>query len=221
MSNSTIATPAGGRAGASPLLKAGAHLVSYIFHPLFINAYVMAFLIFFHPYAFAGFDHSTKVFRFLNVVFCCTFLPAFSVFLMWRLRLISSIMLRTEKDRMIPYIVAMTFYWWCWDVFKNLSDIPATAVHFLFGSFLAICGGWICNIFYKISMHAMAMGGALMFFCLFGFHDQFGSGLYIAIALLLTGIVCTSRLILAEHSPFDVWSGLFVGLLTQYIAWFF
>ena len=148
-------------------------------------------------------------------------MPAFSVFLMWRLRLIGSIMLRTEKDRMIPYIVSMTFYWWSWIVFKNLPDIPATAVHFLLGSFLAVCGGWICNIFYKVSMHAIGMGGALMFFCLFGFHDPFGSGLYIAIALVLTGLVCTSRLILSAHSSFDVWSGLFVGMLAQYIAWLF
>jgi hypothetical protein len=203
------------------MLRGLAHLVSYIFHPLFINAYVMAFLIFFHPYAFNGFTHTDKVLRFINVVLCGTFLPAFSIFLMWRLRLIDSIMLRTEKDRMIPYIVCMTFYWWCWIVFKNLPHIPATAVHFLLGSFLAICGGWICNIFYKVSMHAIGMGGALMFFCLFGFYDQFGSGLYIAIALVLTGLVCTSRLILAAHYPFDVWSGLFVGMLAQYIAWLF
>ena len=221
MSNITIAGSGNGRAAASPLLRGIAHLISYIFHPLFINAYVMAFLIFFHPYAFAAYNHTDKVLRFLNVVLCCTFLPAFSVFLMWRLRLIGSIMLRTEKDRMIPYIVSMTFYWWSWIVFKNLPDIPATAVHFLLGSFLAVCGGWICNIFYKVSMHAIGMGGALMFFCLFGFHDPFGSGLYIAIALVLTGLVCTSRLILSAHSSFDVWSGLFVGMLAQYIALLF
>ena len=221
MSNTTMATPGNGGAAASPILRGIAHLISYIFHPLFINAYVMGFLIFFHPYAFNEFNHTERVLRFINVVLCCTFLPVFSVFLMWRLRLIDSIMLRTEKDRMIPYIVSMTFYWWCWIVFKNLPHIPATAVHFLLGSFLAVCGGWLCNIFYKVSMHAIGMGGALMFFCLFGFHDQFGSGLYIAIALVLTGLVCTSRLILSEHSSIEVWSGLFIGLLSQYIAWWF
>ncbi len=219
MTNTIIATPDNDSAPAP--IRWIAHLISYLFHPLFINAYVMAFLIFFHPYAFVGFSHQDKVFRFVNIVLCNTFFPVFAVFLMWRLKLIKSMLLRDQKERIIPYIVAMTFYWWTWIVFKNREGNPPIAIHFLLGSFLAICGGWICNIFFKVSMHAIAMGGALMFFYLFGFNDLQGSGLYISIALVLTGLVCTSRLILAAHSGFEVWSGLFVGLLAQYIAWLF
>ena len=223
MTNSRIA-PAGQDAGKTPanlVLRGVAHVVSNVFHPLFISVYVMGYLIFFHPYAFAAFDHRTKVLRLINVVFCNTFLPLFSVFLMWRLQLIHSMMLRTVKDRIIPYIVVMTFYFWSWWVFKNLPDMPELSIHFLLGAFLAVCAGFFCNIFFKVSMHSIAMGGALMFFYLFGFHDAFGSGLYIAVALLCTGIVCTSRLILGEHTGFEVWAGLFVGMLTQYVAWMF
>jgi hypothetical protein len=219
-----VAEPGGSHADrpkANPALRVIAYVISYILHPLFISAYVMAFLIFVHPYAFAGFDNRTRIFRFVNIVFCDTFLPLFAVFLMWRLKLIKSVFLRTEKDRIIPYIVAMTFYWWTWMVFKNLPDIPSTAIHFLLGAFLAICGGWIFNIFFKISMHSIAMGGALMFFYLFGFSDEFGSGQYIAVALLLTGLVCSSRLILSAHSSFEVWIGLFTGMLAQFVAWQF
>ena len=217
MSDAIIAKPQ----PAGPAMRVIAHLISYLFHPLFISAYVMAFLIFAHPYAFAGFSHRDRVFRLGTVVLCNTALPLIAVFLMWRLQLIGSMRLRTEKDRIIPYIVAMTFYWWSWMVFKNLPDIPPLAIHFLLGAFLAICGGWFANIFFKISMHAIGMGGALMFFFLLGFRDAFGSGLYISVALLLTGLVCTSRLILAEHNGFEVWFGLFIGLLSQYIAWMF
>jgi len=203
------------------VLRVTAHILSYIFHPLFISAYVVGFLIFFHPYAFAGFDMRTKVFRFIGIVFCNTFLPLFAVALMKALGLINSIMLRTVKDRIIPYIVVMTFYFWSWWVFKNLPNMPALSINFLLGAFLAVCAGFFCNIFFKISMHAIAMGGALMFFFLFGFHDAFGSGLYIAIALLCTGLVCTSRLLLGAHTAFDVWMGLFIGILTQWVAWQF
>ncbi|HXB94272.1 MAG TPA: hypothetical protein VNU70_03900 [Puia sp.] len=221
----TPATPAPGNVDhqtpVNPVLRGFAHVISYVFHPLFINVYVMAFLIFLHPYAFAGFDHRIKVLRLLHVVFVNAFLPLFSVFLMWRLQFIQTMMLRTQKDRIIPYIATMFFYFWTWWVYKNLEDIPVLAVHFLLGSFLAVFAAFFCNIFYKVSMHAVAMGGALMFFFLFGFHDIYGSGLYIAAALLLTGLVCTSRLILSAHSGFEVWSGLFVGMLTQLIAWQF
>lgn len=205
----------------NPILRVVAHVISYIFHPLFISVYVIGFLIFFHPYAFAGFDHRTKVLRFVSVVFSNTFLPLFAVALMKALGLINSIMLRTVKDRIIPYIVVMTFYFWSWWVFKNLANMPALSINFLLGAFLAVCAGFFCNIFFKISMHSIAIGGALMFFYLFGFHDAFGSGLYIAVALLSTGLVCTSRLILGAHTNFDVWMGLFVGILTQWVAWQF
>jgi len=199
--------------------KAIAHFFSVVFHPLFISAYVMAFIIFVHPYAFSAFEHKQKVMRLLTVVLCNTALPLFAVFLLWRLQLIKSPMLRNEKERIGPYLIAMIFYWWTWLVFKRLPDTPILAVHFLFGAFLAICGAWICNIYFKISMHAIALAGAAMFFCLFAFNDEYGSGLYVAVAVLLTGIVCTSRLILSAHSPFEIWAGIFIGLLSQYIGW--
>ncbi|HEY4109643.1 hypothetical protein [Puia sp.] len=201
--------------------RALAHFFSIVFHPLFISAYVMAFIIFVHPYAFAGFEQKQKVMRLMTVVLCNTFLPLFAVFLLWRLQLIKSPMLRNEKERIGPYLIAMIFYWWTWLVFKRLPDTPALAVHFLLGTFLAVCGAWICNIYFKVSMHAIALAGATMFFCLFAFNDDYGSGLYVAIALLLTGIVCTSRLILSEHTSFEIWAGVIVGLLTQYIGWQF
>ena len=199
--------------------RAIAHFFSVVFHPLFISAYVMAFIIFVHPYAFSAFEHKQKVMRLLTVILCNTALPLIAVFLLWRLQLIKSPMLRNEKERIGPYLIAMIFYWWTWLVFKRLPDTPVLAVHFLFGAFLAVCGAWICNIYFKISMHAIALAGAAMFFCLFALNDEYGSGGYLALAVLLTGIVCTSRLILSAHSSFEIWAGIFIGLLSQYIGW--
>ncbi len=204
--------------------KALAHFFSVVFHPLFISVYVMAFIIFVHPYAFAGFEHRQKVMRLLTVVLCNTFLPLFAVFLLWRLQLIKSPMLRTEKERIGPYLIAMIFYWWTWLVFKRLPDTPILAVHFLLGAFLAVCGAWVSNIYFKVSMHAIAMGGATMFFILLAFNDFYAPGLYITgglFFLLFTGVVCTSRLLLSAHKPFEVWAGLFIGLLTQCAGWWF
>ena len=220
-SNTAVAGRNAGSGSSSPVLRFFAHLISYIFHPLFVTTYVMGFLIFVHPFAFDGFEHKVKVLRFLHILLFNCFFPLFSVFLLWRLNFVSSMQLRTVKDRIIPYLITMIFYWWSWNVFKNLRDSPPVTVHFLLGAFLAICGGWLANIYFKISMHAIAMGGALMFFFLFSFNDAYASGLYLSVALLATGLVLTSRLLLGAHSNFEIWSGLFVGLLAQYVAWQF
>jgi hypothetical protein len=94
-------------------------------------------------------------------------------------------------------------------------------VHFFLGSFLAICAAWFCNIYFKISMHSLAVGGLLMFALLFSLNDNYSSGLYLGIAVMVTGLVSTSRFIVSDHSPFEIYSGLFTGMLAQFIAWQF
>jgi len=183
---------------------------------------VAAFLIFLHPQAFAGFSERDKIFRFFTVFFTTTFLPAFSVFLLWRLKLfVNTVSLRSNRERIIPYVIAMIFYFWVWWVFYNLSDSPPAMVHFTLGAFLAVCSAWMCNIFFKISMHATAVGGMLMFFILLCLNDSYGSGLYLSLALLVTGLVCSSRLLLSDHSPFEIYTGLAVGIASQFVAWQF
>lgn len=199
-----------------------AKLVSVVFHPLFISTYVMAFLVFIHPIAFAGVDHPSPPFRLFNVFYCTAFFPGFTVFLLWQLRLfVGSMQLRTPKERIIPYLAAMIFYWWTWDVQKNLPGSPPLAVKFLLGAFLSVCGAWFCNIYCKVSMHAIAVGSALVFFILFSFHDGYASGSYLAMAFLAAGMVCTARFLVSDHTPFEVYLGLFVGMLAQVIAWQF
>ncbi|HVM87328.1 MAG TPA: hypothetical protein VMT76_04015 [Puia sp.] len=197
-----------------------AHLFSVIFHPLFITSYVMYFLLFIHPLAFAGFDNKVKIFRFISVLFSTALLPAFSTFLLWQLKLgVQSIVLRTTKERIIPYALAMIFYWWIWNVYRHLDDSPPVSVHFLLGTFLAVCGAWFCNIYFKISMHAIAVGGGVIFFLLFSLNDGFASGLNLSIVIFIAGIVCTSRFIVSDHTSFELYSGLFIGALAQFLAW--
>ncbi|HKP31190.1 MAG TPA: hypothetical protein VJT83_00605 [Chitinophagaceae bacterium] len=194
------------------------HFVSIVLHPLFISSLVAGFLIYIHPTAFPGMTDKMKFFRFVSVFVSTTLLPAFSVFLMWRLQLvINSLQMKTQKERIIPYAIAMIFYFWVWYVFKNLDDSPVEIRQFLLGAFLAVCGGWFANIFFKISMHTLAMGGVLMFFLIIAIRQP-ELAAYLAIVILLTGLVTTSRLLVSNHSNSEVYSGLAVGAASQLIA---
>jgi len=199
-------------------VRVAAHLVSYIFHPLFIPAYVTAFLLFVDPYAFAGVSVKLKFFRLLSVFFNTGFIPGFAVFLMWRLKLIQSMFLRTQKERIIPYAAAMIFYFWAWYVFHSQHENPASFLNFLLGSFLAVCAAWFLNILGKISMHAIAVGGMAMFFLLQAFSQQDVTGVYFSMAVFIAGLVCTSRLIVSDHTQREIYSGLISGALCQLIA---
>jgi hypothetical protein len=195
-----------------------AYLISYVFHPLFIPAYVTAYLLFIDPYAYAGLPHKIKVFRLIAVFFSTGFIPGFAVFLMRALKLIQSMHLATQKERIIPYAAAMIFYFWGWYSFHSLSDSPESIVNFLLGSFLAVCAAWFLNIMTKISMHAIAVGGAAMFFLLQSFSEADVTGMYFSLAVLVAGVVCTARFIVSDHTQAQIYGGLFAGALCQLIA---
>jgi len=195
-----------------------AHIFSYIFHPLFISAYVTAFLLFVDPYSFAGFDFKHRVFKLIAVFVNTAFLPGFAVFLMWRLKLITSMQLRTQKERIIPYAAAMIFYFWVWYVSHHLKDNPQPFVDFLLGSFLGVCAAWFLNILNKVSMHAIGVGGLAMFFLLQAFGEQDVTGIYFSFAILIAGVVCTARLIVSDHSQSEIYLGLVAGALCQLLA---
>lgn len=199
-------------------VKLMAHAVSVIFHPLFIPSYIAAFLIYVHPYAFAGFDDKMKLMRLASVIVSTALLPAFSVFLLWRLDFISSIYLRTQRERIVPYAIAMIFYFWVWYVFRNLSDSPMAIKDFLLGVFLAVCGSWMANILFKVSMHGTAVGGMAMFLLLQSLKDPMMGGSFLAMGLFIAGLVCTARLIVGSHSRHEVYFGLFVGAVAQLAA---
>jgi len=79
----------------------------------------------------------------------------------------------------------------------------------------------MCTIFYKVSLHAVAMGGLMAFSILFSQTDPFTNGLYIAVPVFIAGLVCSSRLIMGAHNRFEMISGFVIGFLAQAAAWLF
>ncbi len=205
----------------SGFAKAIGHFVSYIFHPLFIPTYVSCYLLFIHPFVFAGYSEKMKIFRLANVILCTAFLPALSIFIMWRLKLvISSIQLKTQRERIIPYVIAMTLYFWCWYVFKNV-DSPQEMQLFLLGAFLGVCTAWMLNIPMRVSMHTTAVGAVLTFFLILAFRDATFNTVPLSIAILIAGLVCTARLLVSTHTYREIYIGFFAGVLAQVVAnWF-
>src|SRR4051794_10149546 len=84
-------------------LRVIAKIIPYIFHPLFIPTYIFLWLVLRFPFEFADITPMGLFFRKITVFWMTVFFPAFSVFLLWRLKFIDSIFLKTQKERIIPY----------------------------------------------------------------------------------------------------------------------
>jgi hypothetical protein len=200
-------------------LKVAAKVLSYIFHPLFIPTYVSAYLIFSYPYSFSSFAENQKMMKLLSLFIITAGFPAITVFLLWRLQFAQSIFLRTQKERIIPYVASTIYFFWAWYVSRNQPSNPPTLVFFLLGLFLSTSAALMANNYFKISMHALGIGGGVAFMVLLGISGTAQIGLPISIATLIGGLVCTARFIISDHFPGDIYSGLFLGALCQVVAW--
>ena len=77
------------------------------------------------------------------------------------------------------------------------------------------------NIYMKISMHTIGVGVMVAFIILLAFtQDTTSFGIYIAIALFVSGVVCTARMIASDHTEKEIYFGFFTGVVSQLISWY-
>lgn len=205
----------------SPALKWPAVLLSYLFHPIFVPVYITWFLVYVHPSYFSGFSEKQKMYTvFINAINLVGF-PLLTIVLLKALGFIDSVFLRTKKDRIIPYIACSIFFFWAYLVFRKQEIYPLILPAFLLGIFIAVNAALIANIYFKISMHGLGMGGWLGIFMVVAFSNTMLMTWPLCLVILLTGLVTTARLLISDHEPGDIYAGIFIGMLSQFIAaWF-
>ncbi|MBK8609608.1 MAG: hypothetical protein IPL84_06610 [Chitinophagaceae bacterium] len=182
---------------------------------------MIAFLVYYHPSYFSGFGFYSK-FELLRSVAVNTILfPAFALLVMKGLGFVKSVFLHTQQDRIGPYLANMIFYFWMARVLFNFKpEVTPVLAAFMTGVFLTTAIALIANIFSKISMHAIGCGGMLGLFIIVMYSNSMLMTWPLSIALLVTGIVCTSRMIVSDHTQKEIYQGLLVGLICQFAAAF-
>ncbi len=202
-------------------VKLLAKVVSYVFHPLFVGVMMAAYLIFFHPYFFVGFSEKQKMLKLLSVINNNVFFPLIVVVLLRALGFNKSLLLQTQKERIVPYLASITFFFWSYYVFKNQPEVPRVLVNMCRGMFFSAAIALVLNNNYKISMHGIGVGGLMGLMIVILVDGNLNSGLPFMIALMITGAVMTARKIVSDHQWFDIITGFLLGFCTQLLAlWF-
>lgn len=203
----------------SPALRIASKIISYLFHPLFVPVYVGWFLIYEVRLFNDRTDWQRKIILMQFFIYY-TFFPLMTTLLSKALGFVQSVYLKTQKDRILPYIVCEIFYFWAWYVFRNIH-FPKEVVFFALGIFLACSLGLIMNSYMKISMHTLSMGVVCAFFLLAGLLGANSYGIFISIAFLAAGVTATARLIVSNHTQKEIYFGFFAGALAEVVAYFF
>lgn len=192
--------------------------VSVVFHPLFIGVFMAAYLLFIHPNYFVGFSERAKWLKLMIVINNNLFFPIVVVALLRGLGFNKSLLLKTQKERIVPYIASVTFFFWSYYVFKHQPETPRVLVGMCRGMFLSSAAALLLNNYFKISMHGIGIGGLMGLMMVSVMDGSQYIGTPILIALLISGITITARKIVSDHNWFELIGGFVVGCLFQLIA---
>jgi hypothetical protein len=204
-------------------LRVLASIVSYICHPVFMPVIMAYTLLVLSPNSFAGTPPKTLGLWFINIGFTAVFFPLFSIALMKPLGFISSYHMPTAKERTIPLMTTMIFYFWVSHVFNSMPGvtIPLILKVLLLGNFWGIICLFMINIFTKISMHTAAAGGMIGILIVLMIVSPVNMVVPFFVGLVIAGIIGTARLVLGVHQKGDVWLGYIIGILVQIGAYIY
>lgn len=212
----------------TPFLRGLATFVSYVFHPVFMPVLLSVVIWKLTPTSFAGIPNIRLIYGLLSLSLVTIFFPLFTMLLLKALGFLKSYHMRVATDRVIPLIATMIFYFWAQQVFSHPFKIdgrdlfwPALIRILLMGSYWGIILLFLGSIFFKISMHTTAAGGAIGIMIVLLFLSPINMMTALFCTIIIGGIVGTSRLILREHTAAEIWMGYAIGLIVQLGAWWY
>jgi hypothetical protein len=186
-----------------------AKVISVIFNPLFIPLYGLL-IIFTAPTLFWYIPIKIKKILFLvvatnNVLVPVTLMPFF------RYRnIITSWIIETRKDRVIPLIAVSIFYSITSFVVFRLQ-IPAFIKAYLISITLTIITLTVINLWWKISLYSAGAGILAGIVIVLSFKMMVPLTSFLIPVILTGGLILASRLKLNTHSPSEVYLGFLAG----------
>jgi hypothetical protein len=186
-----------------------ARIITVVFHPLLMPIYGMA-IIFSAPTLLGYLPFNVKKLLLLIMLVNNVLLPLSLLPFFFHRNIITSWSIIERRERNIPLIITTILY--CTTSFIILKfPIPLFLKSYIFAAaFLSIIVT-VINFWWKISLHSVGAGALIGLVLILSFKMLTPLDFYLIPAIIVGGLVLTSRLKLNMHSPGQVWIGLFTG----------
>lgn len=193
-----------------------AKAISLITHPIFLPTWM--FLIFIASgICEISFIREDICFA---VIFGTTFvMPALSLLLLKKIKIIKSITMERRTDRFIPLFIMVIFLYATSRFFNAINALALYNFYLICNLLLCVVVFWI-NIWWKISMHGIGWGAFVaMLFIMTTISAKIFLP-YFIIGILISGFVGSARLYLKSHSESQVYVGFAVGFMLVMTLYF-
>ena len=214
-------------------MRALAHLLSALTHPLLGATYILVLLLGVNPYLF-GVNTLAEKAPLIALVFGSSFIiPGLVILMMVGLEMLPSLAMPERTDRTIPLIAVGTLYLGLFAFCRKAPEVPVAYTALVLGCVVGLFAAFFVNLFSKISLHAVGMGGlvaaVLVVMELFAYDTlalalpgvgtvRLSLVVVLAAVILLAGLVGTARLGLRAHELTDVLGGYAVGFVAMAAA---
>lgn len=212
-SSTTLPVPA--PRGRISWLVLTAQVISVVFSPFYLP--VVAFVALFLFSYLNMLPFFTKLVLTLIVYAFTVVLPHLTIMLYRRLNGWTRHQLGKRDRRYVPYVLSILSYAALLYLLYNLH-MPRFTLGVIAGALAIQLSCALINTWIKVSTHAAASGGvigALMAFSMIFSFDPTG---WLCLTVLLSGMVCTARLILRQHTLREMGWGVVVGLVCGFVC---
>jgi len=186
-----------------------ARLTSYLIHPSLMPILGLLIARYALPFHFPD-----RLFYFsLIYVFLGTYLfPLFIALGMVKFKFISSIQMERKEERKFPYIIAILFYFLTARALREFQ-LPIDIYGYLLGGSIIIFIAYVLLSFQKMSVHVAGISALLTWIIHISYFYHLNLLSIISLVLLLCGITASARLQLKAHTPIEVITGFFAGII--------
>lgn len=220
-------------------LRFVANSISVLLHPVFMPLICCIVIYAAMPELFIGVKPKVLTGWVGMIVINTIIFPVLLMLLLKGLGFIKSIYLKDVKERVIPLIGIMVFYFWAYWVVKNVgvpiekSDLTTLAVKaegpqvpvlvrmLLLGNFWGIIAIFLVTIFFKISMHTAGVGSLLGLVLVMMIMSNSFLLIPLVIAILAAIVIGWARYSIGAHEPNQLWMGCAVGIAAQIGAYLY
>lgn len=186
-----------------------AQFISVISHPILLPTWM--FLIF----IFTGICEVSHIRAeiCLSIIFGTTFiLPAITLLILKKFKVIESITMEKRSDRFIPLFVMVIFIYATSRFFNGINALALYNFYLICNLLLCVVVFWI-NLFWKISMHGIGWGAFAATLLVMSTMSSILYLPYFILSIILSGIVISARLYLKSHNELQVYIGFIVGFI--------
>ncbi len=194
-----------------------AQVLSDLFSPIVLPAYMMAVALWVSPLSVA--PERVRLVTMGVVVALTAIVPTVVILSLIKLGKVKDVSLSDRSERFIPYVVSIVCYL-ATALFLGSVGAPMWLRSFYIGAALAGVVAYAITSKWKISAHSSSVGGvaaALAWMCFHGLLI-YSPMVWVTAAIVLAGLIGTSRLILHRHTPAQVFAGYCLGAGAELIA---